>query len=631
MQESALCFHNLEWPPAGACLAGPVVWLRGWIVGQPGHDFIDVRVRHGGGIHLGVLGLPRVDLAAHFRATRPWLPAEFILGVPVADGPVTLALEAMDAHGAWHELQSLALIIAPDGAPAPRVEGRLESSPDGSWTVRDAHHPLHGHLDDPGPAPRLRHGRAPVFGWLLDETRPLAAVLATTDTLVFNHLEHSLTDDALAAKVSHPGARRARLRGEVDFPVTIFPPACLRVYAVSSDGSACLCFAQRITPAEAPVTAEHSQAASYPPVTPRSLPPLPSGRPRRLLLVTRSLWPNDATLRALDLARHLTAGHQWACRLVSTEDGPLRHDFERANIGSLVVDPEPLFSACDETAMQHALGRLQRQIWWGALDAVAVFDPVCGWAITLARRQNIPVLFDCLADEPMEPDPTALPAVQTLLRDGWRSATALCFGSAAAARAQHSQFGDRPAEIIAQWHSPNLPPRAAADGRRVALAPLRTVDWLVRQYPAVAAHWSFRQGPAGLNSAERLVRQDDPFNAPALQHGADWSIGGIALCLGPLFGRGPLRPVLDAAAAGVPLAAPRTPTTEEWFAETRLPLSAEDNPLALAHALLACDTQPELDQRESTAAAARIQARHSPGELLSRWAGLLATVAATRG
>ncbi len=96
MHESPICFHNLEWPPDGARLAGPVAWLRGWIVGKSGHDFTDVRVRHDGGTHLGVLGLPRTDLAAHFKAARPWLPAEFILGVPVADGPAALTLEAMD-------------------------------------------------------------------------------------------------------------------------------------------------------------------------------------------------------------------------------------------------------------------------------------------------------------------------------------------------------------------------------------------------------------------------------------------------------------------------------------------------------------------------------------------------------
>lgn len=629
MQESAACFHNLEWPPPGARLAGPVVWLRGWVVGKPGHDFTDVRVRHDG-THRGVLGLPRVDLAEYFHAGRPWLPAEFIVGVPVSDGPAALTLEVMDAHGAWQELQQVPVIVAPDGSPAPRVEGRLEPSPDGTWTVRDAHHPFHGHLDDPGPTPRRRHGRAPVFGWLLDETRPIARVLATTDTLVFNHLAHSLTDDTLAAKVGHPGARQARLRGQVDFPATLFAPVCLRVYAVSADGSVHLCFARRVTPAPEILRAAAAPAA-YPAIPPRALPALPSGRPRRLLLVTRSLLPDDATLRALDLARHLTASGRWAARLVSTEDGPLLQDFQRADVASLIVDPNPLFSARDETAMQGALENLGRQIWWSHLDAVAVFDPVCGWAIPLARRQGIPVLFDCLADEPMEPDPTALPAVQTLLRESWRAATGLCFGSVAAAQAQHGHLGGRPAEIIAQWHSPDLPPAAAGAGARIAQAPLRTADWLARNHPAVAARWTFQQGPAGLNAVEQLARQDDAFNCPALQRPSGWKVDGLALCLGPLFGRGPLRPLLDAAAGGIPLAAPRGPTTGEFFADTRLPLVDGDNPLAAAHLLLALDARPDLFRRESAAASERIRARHAPERLLARWADLLATIAATRG
>ena len=630
MQESTRGFHQLEWPAPGARLAGPVVWLRGWVVGKPGHDFTDVRVRHGGGTHLGVLGLPRVDLAAHFQSGRAWLPAEFILGVPLADGPATLTLEVMDAQGGWQELQQFALIVAPDGSPAPQVEGRIETSPDGTWTVRDAHHPFHGHLDAPGPAPRLQHGRAMVFGWLLDETRPIAGVLATTDTLVFNHLAHSLSDDSLAAKVRHPGAREARLRGEVDFPATLFPPACLRVYAISADGSVHLCFAQRLTPAPE-ITRASANTAAYPLIPPRVLPARPSGRPRRLLLVIRSLLPNDAVLRALDLARHLTSSHQWAARLVSTEDGPLRDDFQGAGVESLIVNPDPFFSARDETVMQHALAALRRQIWWGHLDAVAVFDPVCGWAITLARGQNIPVLFDCLADEPMEPDPTAIPTVQSLLRESWRTATGLCFGSAAAAQAQHGHLGHRPAAIIAQWHSPDLPSAAPEPGSRVALAPLRSADWLTRYHPAVAARWTFRQGPAGLNKDERLARQDDAFNLPALQHQASWAVPGLSLCLGPLFGRGPLRPLLDAAASGIPLVAPRSPTTQEFFAGTRLPLVDENNPLALAQVLLAYDARPDLFQRESAVTMALIRARYAPQKLLSRWEALLATVAATRG
>jgi hypothetical protein len=628
MRESAVCFHNLEWPPEGARLAGPVVWLRGWIVGRPGHDFIDVRVRHGGGVHLGVLGLPRTDLAAHFQARRPWLPAEFILGVPVADGPASLTLEAADARGGWHALQDIALVVAPDGTPPPRVEGRLEIRPEGSWTVRDAHHPFHGHLDDPGAAPGLRQGRAPVFGWLLDESRPLAAVLATTDTLVFNHLDHSLTDEALAARVDHPGAARARLRGAVDFPCTLDRPACLRVYAVSPDGSAHLCFAQRIQPVSPPAQPPSTPAA-YPSIPPRLLPALPSGRPRRLLLVVRSLLPDDATLRALDLARHLTASHRWAARLVSAEDGPLARDFAAADVASLVVNPGPLFTARDRTVMEQALHELDRQIGWPHLDAVAVFDPVCGWAITLARRRNIPVLFDCLVDEPCEPDPTAIPAVQALLRESWRSAAALCFGSAAAAQAQHRHLGDRPAGIIGPWHTPGLP--SPVPDSRVAFAPLRTVAWLERYHPAVAARWQFVQGPAGRTDQERLARQDIEHQSGALQRADRWSVAGISLCLGPLFGHGPLRPVIDAAAAGLPVVAPRLALTKEIFRDTRVPLVDQANPLALAHALLAWEALPASFQREAASLAPRFRAQHDPAQLLPQWERLLETVAAGCG
>ncbi|AOS44961.1 hypothetical protein Verru16b_02030 [Lacunisphaera limnophila] len=632
MQASARCFHQLEWPHPGSRLAGPVVWLRGWVVGRPGHDFTDVRVRHDGGTHLGILGLPRTDLAAHFSSPRAWLPAEYVVGVPVRDGPVTLTVEAMDAFGAWIELHRIDLTIAPDGLPAPRTEGRLETSPDGTWTVRDAHHPFHGHLDEPGGTPALRHGRAPVFGWLLDATRPLAAVLATTDGLVFNHLEHSLTDDALAAKVPHlPAARHGRLRGPVDYPATLTVPACLRVYALSPDGTATLCFAQRLSPAgtRPPDKLIDVSRPSYPVLPDRPLLPLPSGRPRRLLLVVRSLWPNDETLRALDLARHLTASHRWAARVVSAEDGPLRQDFEQAGAESLVVSPAPLFAAADETALKNALHDLHRQIWWGHLDAVAVFDPVCGWAITLARQQGIPVLFDCQSDEPLAPDPTALPAVQALLRTSWLAATALCFGSVTAARAQLGQLKDRPAEIITPWHSPELPVPTPAS--RVAFAPLRTVDWLARYHPAVAACWTFRQGPAGRVDDERLARLDDALPPTRVERTADWSVAGVALCLGPLFGRGPLRPLIDAAAAGIPVVAPRLPLTAELFRDSRLPLVDEANPPALAHALLAWETLPASFAAEAAAFAPLFRARHDPAQLLARWERLLARVAATRG
>ncbi len=361
----------------------------------------------------------------------------------------------MDADGRLHNIRHLAVTIAYDGMPPPRVEGRIEAASGGSWTMRDAHHPFHGHLDAPGTAPTLRDGRLPVFGWLLDETRPLAAVLATADGLVFNHLEHSRNDAALAARIAHPRASTARLRGAVDFPATASAPACLRVYAVSHDNTVTLCFASRVQPAEAPPL---SIATPVLPVAPpeQALPSLSSGRPRRLLFVLRSLFPSDATLRALDLVRHLVASHRWAARIVATEDGPLRQEFEAAGAESLVLDPGALLAATTVDAMQRALLALERQIRFDHLDAVIVNDAVCGWAMTFAQRRHIPILFDCSATIPIAPDATAIPEVQALQRAGWQSASLVCFASASAAAAQQVVLGGRPSAFVGQWHTPGL-------------------------------------------------------------------------------------------------------------------------------------------------------------------------------
>lgn len=627
MNESDVCFHNVEWPPAGARLAGPVAWVRGWIVGRAGHEFVDLRVRHHG-IHRGILGLPRIDLAAHFSSARPWLPAEFIIGVPVADGVVNFLLEAMDSDGAWHAIQPIALEISPGGARPPRIEGRLESSPDGTWTVRDAHRPFFGHLDQPGARPARRQGRLPVSGWLLDETAPLQAVLATTDTLVFNHLDHSRTDAALAAKVTHAGAGRARLQGEVDCPDTVNDPACLRVYAVSAEGEVHLCFARRFQVAPEPARMAQPNVALSP-VTASPLPLLPSGRPRRLLLVVRSLLPNDTTLRALDLARYLTASRRWVARLVAMEDGPLRRDFESTGVESLVLDPLPLMAADDHTSLNGSLRSLEREIWWTHLDAAVVFDPVCAWVGLLARRHGIPLLFDCSETETLAADPAASAAVRELLHDSWRAASVTCFASQAAARAQASWIGEGPAEVVLPWHTPGLP-AGRPDGSPHVLVPLRAAEWLARRHPTVAAQWTFKQGPASETIAERLARQDEAFNLPSLQRNPSWSVQGIAFVLGPLFDRGPLRPVIDAAAAGIPFVAPRVAVTEEIFQDSRVRLASPANPLALAHAFLAWTALPSSWQRAADELAPSFRARHDPAGLLPKWERLLAATV-TRG
>ena len=629
MRETTICFHNLEWPEPQATLCGPLVWLRGWVVGKPGCDCIDLRVRHDGSTHLGILGLPRTDLATHFKSDKSWLPAEYIIGVPVnADGTISLTLEVMDAHGIWHALETIDLTIAPGGILPPRVEGRIEASPDGTWTTRDTHYPFQGHLDQPGSTPILVHGRAPVFGWLLDENELLSQVLATTDTLVFNHLEHSQTDAALALKFpEHPNARHARLKGAVDYPATLIEPALLRVYAVSHVGEVTLCFAQRIA-AEKQGPFTRKQTTDYRPVDSHELAAYPSGRPRRALFMLRALLPDDACLRALDLVRHLKKSNRWAVRVVAMEDGPMRDAFLKIDTESLIVDPGSLYSAPGETEAGDALAHLEKQIRWDHLDAFVIFDPLCGWALPLAKQHGVSTLFDCGQETLLQPDQTAILYVQDLVRRSWQSADAVCFPSQSMARAQKPIFLTTPVEVIPYWHTPGIAAMPPAPDSRIAMAPLRTADWLHQHHPEVATRWQFRQGPATETSREKLSRLDEQFNVPTLQATLDWSASNLDLCLGPLFGRGPLRPILDALASNIPTIAVQTPTTKEYLAGSRLPMIEGSNPLALAHHLIVKGRDPDYLKRETEITGAYIRKHHAPDCLLTQWETLLASVAA---
>jgi hypothetical protein len=117
----------------------------------------------------------------------------------------------------------------------------------------------------------------------------------------------------------------------------------------------------------------------------------------------------------------------------------------------------------------------------------------------------------------------------------------------------------------------------------------------------------------------------------ALSLSSDWKVQDLNLCLGPLFSRGPLRPIFDALALNIPTVGVKAPSLEEFLAGTRLPLVGEDNPLAMAHALLARDTRSDYLQGETEAAGMRIRTLHSPEKLLPKWKTLLNTVAASRG
>jgi len=628
--------YHLEWPAPSTTVRGPVVWLRGWAVGREGNDFMDIRVRHGTHTHLGMFGFPRIDLAKHFQSERAWLPAEFVVGVRLSDGSAILVLEAQDAEGIWHHLQALNLVVAPDGAENPSTEGKLTVRAGGSWTLRGAHAPFRGHLDEPSEPPASHCGRTPIFGWLFHESQPITAILATTDLLVFNQVSHGLTDDLLAQKLALPEARQARLKGEVDLPSDLKAPACLRVYAQLADGTMHLCFVQRLLAPREPaaMVAPAAPASVLPAITPATMPELRSGRPRRLLLCTCNLRPEDATLRALDIGRHLIATGRWAIRLVTTVEGPLRASFEAAGIDVQLVNPQPVFAARDPAEFATALAHLARQIWWQHLDAVAVFDLECFWAITHARRLQLPVLFDCSVNEALVPPDGIPPDVAAALRTGWSSANYVCWASPAGAQCNADLFSTSALAVVPHWTnvSANTARQpfvvAPIDGLPVhgAAQLLRAGDWLARRHPDFP--WSLAVTHLTGDDAEQCFIQDAAFNRPAIMAIESIPVIAAAACVCPAFSGHPIRALLDAAAAGVPIITTYSPAVETIFSAAEATFVPAGHFRALAQALANLAADPEATVRRSERARLHVRTHHAAPILLARWQSVLETMVA---
>lgn len=582
MTESPLCFHHLEWPAPGARVAGPVLWLRGWVVGKAGTDFIDIRARTAQGVFLGVLGLPRTDLAAHFAPGHAWLPAEFIAAVPAGEGLLRLELEAQESRGNWIPLRTLEVTVAPEGAPTPRVEGELALHPGGGAVSRAPHLPLHGHLDAPAADTPSRDGVLPVFGWFVHDRQRIARVTATLDGRVFSTLASGLTDEELARKVPDlPAARHGRVRGTVPCFPTHFSPACLRVYVELDDGTVQLALARRLATPPRP-------AEELPPprrLAHASLPLLPSGRPRRLLLVLRTMRPDDATLRALDLAAWLRTSGRWVVRAIAAEDGVLRERFESADCAVQLVDLRALFAARGP-AVPAELARLDRAIWWRHLDAAALFDPTSDWVAPLAVQHGIPIFRD-------------------------------------------------PAESLA-WFAPDE--RYAHDATAPLLAPLRgtaahgapiALGAAVELERLHSAAWSGRPllfGDVRAEEEEDLFRRSLDRTAVLRATPAE---GPCAALVCPAWSAHPHRALLTAAVSGVPVITTPTPLLSATFAHGELVFVPPGHALALTHALLDLRDNPAAALRRAEAARRVVQA-HDPATQLPRWLGALEAAVAAR-
>ncbi|MEZ5414549.1 MAG: glycosyltransferase family 4 protein [Opitutaceae bacterium] len=278
MHETEFSFFNLESPNAVSVLPGGGHALRGWIWPKPGHHIVDVRARVADRIHPGVHGIPRADLAAHFKTGPQPALAEFIINVTVAEGDGGVQLEALLIDGRWRPFHTFACAadrttppaVTPPSAPLRWHEyGRMlealqrarRHDPDRPLaelardlvravpTQRALRHPplpFHGHLDEPAAFSRCGFGRTAVLGWLFHETMEVRRVLATFDLQAWQTVAHGRPSPGPGGHFSEfTAAANAGLFGIIDVPAQLPSPATLRLYAELTDGSLHLCGVQR--------------------------------------------------------------------------------------------------------------------------------------------------------------------------------------------------------------------------------------------------------------------------------------------------------------------------------------------------------------------------------------------------
>ena len=279
MPETSFSFSHVESPAPGAALPQGRHMLRGWVWPKPGGHLVDVRARVGDRVFPGIHGLPRADLAAHFKTGRPVALAEFYVVVELPPGPAEVVLEALEIEGRWSAFQTVVYQITPTSPPVEvampsgplrwhefgralqillREQRRSPDTPVADLArnlvaqipyprdLRHPHLPFRGHLDEPAAVTRCGFGRVPVLGYLFHETQPIQRVLATFDLQAWQTIEHGLPSPGPATYYPQfANAEKCGLFGIIDVPAQLPNPVCLRLYAELADGSLHLCSVQR--------------------------------------------------------------------------------------------------------------------------------------------------------------------------------------------------------------------------------------------------------------------------------------------------------------------------------------------------------------------------------------------------
>ncbi|WP_221032939.1 glycosyltransferase [Actomonas aquatica] len=252
-------------------------WIYGWFVSKNGVTYTDVRAFVDDVPFTGLLGMPRPDIEGAYPGWTKGRAPGFAFRLEPWAGAKLIRLEILNEKNEWSEFWRVSINVTGTGECSrkklrlrpellellylrllkhPNLHPKIPLAKQARRLVQDfsiecvdvlPNPPFRGQFEQPKLLAHTQYNKLSILGWLFHEERPLARLLATTDSVNFNELTHGIEREDVGAKYSQfPQARHSRFQGIIDLSQNAGDPVPLKIFAEFEDGTRELVFAKRL-------------------------------------------------------------------------------------------------------------------------------------------------------------------------------------------------------------------------------------------------------------------------------------------------------------------------------------------------------------------------------------------------